>query len=137
MQITPIPVTEDDIKPKSPDKKNDVKEWPKISPLSRSKSMESLPRHRPTGTTALRALFESKFTNQPEFKSSKTTLESVVVNERAKNSTLTSRPTRPVDKDAEDTKTQAEAEVYNNHDKQETEEFQVIMKVNSFDLTER
>ncbi|XP_056306305.1 LIM domain-containing protein isoform X2 [Danio aesculapii] len=126
MQITPIPVTENGSKTETPDKTTDVKEWPKISPLSRSKSMESLPRHRPTGTTALRALFESKVTNQPESKSSKTTLESVVGNERDKNTTLTS--TRPIDKDAEDTKTLAETEVYNNHDEQETEEFQVIMK---------
>lgn len=126
LQITSIPVTENGSITETLDKKTDVKEWPKISPLSRSKSMESLPRHRPTGTTALRALFESKVINQPESKSSKTILESVVGNKRAKNTTLTS--TCSVDKDAEDTKTQKEREVYNNHDEQETEEFQVIMK---------
>ncbi|KAI2649021.1 Xin actin-binding repeat-containing protein 1 [Labeo rohita] len=104
-------------------KKTEVKERSRVSPLSRSKSMESLPRNRPTGTTALRALFESKVTTQPESKKSKTPLESVSA-EKANNTVLAKN------KDAEDAKQQVEAEVNNNHSEQEkeNEEVQVITK---------
>jgi len=143
MQIAPIPVSENvsrvetqvkksDVKVKKSDvetqvKKTDVKEKSRVSPLSRSKSMGSLPQHRPTGTTALRALFESKVTTQPE---SKTAPRSVGA-EKAKNTTLPI--TLPNKKDAEDIKPQTEAEVNKSHDEPEkwTKEVQVITKVNS------
>ncbi|KAL0156787.1 hypothetical protein M9458_048033, partial [Cirrhinus mrigala] len=82
--------------------------------VKESKSMESLPQHRPAGTTALRALFESKITNQPESKKSKTPLESLSA-EKANNIILAKN------KDAEDAKPQVEAEVNNNHNEQEKE----------------
>uniref|UniRef100_A0A8C1U7R4 LIM zinc-binding domain-containing protein n=1 Tax=Cyprinus carpio TaxID=7962 RepID=A0A8C1U7R4_CYPCA len=120
-ETTTIPVCESRVE--TIVRKTDVKEKSRVSPLSRSKSMESLPRHRPTGTTALRALFESKITTQPESKKSKTALESASA-EKANNTTL------PDNKDAEDTKPQVEAEVNNSHNEQEkvTEEVQVITK---------
>ncbi|KAK2870022.1 hypothetical protein QQF64_022020 [Cirrhinus molitorella] len=123
MHITPIPLTENEIRVETIVKKTEVKERSRVSPLSRSKSMESLPLHRPKGTMALRALFESKITTQPEFKKSKVALESVSA-EKANKSTL------PNHKDAEDTKPQVKAEVYNSHNEQEkvTEEVQVITK---------
>ncbi|XP_067291703.1 LIM domain-containing protein isoform X4 [Pseudorasbora parva] len=127
MQIAPIPVSENVSRVETQVKKTDVKEKSSASPLSRSKSMESLPRHRPTGTTALRALFESKVTTQPKSKSSKTALQSVST-EEANKATLTI--TLPNNKDAEDPKPQVEAEVNNSHDEQEkgTQEAQVITK---------
>ncbi len=127
MQVTPTPVSENESK--TIVMKTEVKERSRVSPLSRSKSMESLPRHRPTGTTALRALFESKITNHPGSKKSKTALESASA-EKANYTTL------PNNKDAEDTKTQVEAEVNNSHYEQEkvTEEIQVITKVKSWTL---
>lgn len=125
MQIAPIPVIENVSRVETQVRKTDVKEKSRVSPLYRSKSMGSLPRQRPTGTTALRALFESKVTSQPE-----TALQSVVI-EKARNTTLPI--TLPNNKDAEDTKPQVEPEVNNSHDEQEkeTEEVQVIAKVNS------
>lgn len=130
MQITPIPVTENVSRVETQVKKTDVKQESRVSPLYRSKSMENLPRHRPSGTTALRALFESKVTTQPESKSSKMALQSMGT-EKASNTTL--RNTLPNNKDAEDTKPKGEPEVNNSHDEQEkeTEEVQVITKVNS------
>ncbi len=127
VQVTPIPVRENESE--TIVRKTEVKEWSRVSPLSRSKSLESLPRHRPTGTTALRALYESKSTSQPESKKSKTALESASA-EKANYTTL------PKYKDAEDTKSQVEAEVNNSHNEQEkvTEEIQVITKVNSWTL---
>ncbi|KTF78972.1 hypothetical protein cypCar_00018509 [Cyprinus carpio] len=121
MQITPIHVSENESE--TIVRKTEVKERSRVSPLSRSKSMESLPRHRPTGTTALRELFESKITSQPESKKSKTALESASA-EKANNTTL------PNNKDAEDRKSQVEAEVNNSHNELEkvTEEVQVITK---------
>ncbi|XP_016350809.1 xin actin-binding repeat-containing protein 1-like [Sinocyclocheilus anshuiensis] len=123
MQTTTIPVSENESRVETIVRKTDVKERSRVSPLSRSKSMESLPRHRPSGTTALRALFESKITTQPETKKSKTALESASA-KKANNTTL------PDNKDAEDTKPQVEAEVNNSHNEQEkvTEEVQVITK---------
>ncbi|XP_042570229.1 LIM domain-containing protein isoform X3 [Cyprinus carpio] len=116
-ETTTIPVCESRVE--TIVRRTDVKEKSRVSPLSPSKSMESLPRHRPTGTTALRALFESKITTQPESKKSKTALESASA-EKANNTTL------PDNKDAEDTKPQVEAEVNNSHNEQEkvTEEVQ-------------
>lgn len=130
MQIVPITVSENVSKVETQVRKTDVKEKSRVSPLFRSKSMGSLPRHRPTGTTALRALFESKVTTQPESKTSKSALQSVGT-EKASNTTLPI--TLPNNKDAEDTKPQVEAEVNNSYDEQEkeTEEVQVITKVNS------
>ncbi|XP_050954639.1 LIM domain-containing protein isoform X3 [Labeo rohita] len=123
MQVTPIPLSENESRVETIVKKTEVKERSRVSPLSRSKSMESLPRNRPTGTTALRALFESKVTTQPESKKSKTPLESVSA-EKANNTVLAKN------KDAEDAKQQVEAEVNNNHSEQEkeNEEVQVITK---------
>ncbi|XP_067233419.1 LIM domain-containing protein isoform X3 [Chanodichthys erythropterus] len=125
MQIAPIPVIENVSRVETQVRKTDVKEKSRVSPLFRSKSMGSLPRQRPTGTTALRALFESKVTTQPE--TSKTALQSVGT-EKASNTTLSI--TLPNNKDAEDTKPHVEAEVNNSHDEQEkeTEEVQVITK---------
>ncbi|XP_056104825.1 LIM domain-containing protein isoform X5 [Rhinichthys klamathensis goyatoka] len=122
MQIAPIPVSENVSRVETQVKKTDVREKSRVSPLSRSKSMGSLPQHRPTGTTALRALFESKVTTQP---ASKTALQSVGA-EKAKNTTLPI--TLPNKKDAEDIKPQVEAEVNNSHDEPEkwTKEVQVI-----------
>lgn len=119
VQVTPIPVSENESE--TIVRKTEVKERSRVSPLSRSKSMESLPRHRPTGTTALRALFESKITNQPESKKSKTALQSA-------SAEKTNYTTLPNNKDAEDTKSQVKAEVNNSHYEQEkvTEEVQVI-----------
>ncbi|XP_073686901.1 uncharacterized protein [Garra rufa] len=123
MQITPVPLSENEIRAETIMKKTEVKERSRASPLSRSKSMESLPRHRPTGTTALRALFESKSTTQPESKKSKTAFASVST-EKANKTTL------PNHKDAKDTKPQVEAEVNNIHNEQEkvTKEVQVFTK---------
>ncbi|XP_077100196.1 xin actin-binding repeat-containing protein 1 [Siphateles boraxobius] len=127
MQIAPIPVSENVSRVETQVKKTDVKEKSRFSPLSRSKSLGSLPQHRPTGTTALRALFESKVTTQPESKRSKTALQSVGA-EKANNTTLPI--TLPNKKDAEDTKPQVEAEVNNSHDEpgKWTKEVQVITK---------
>ncbi|XP_026093961.1 xin actin-binding repeat-containing protein 1-like isoform X1 [Carassius auratus] len=121
MRTTTIPVSENESRVETPVRKTDVKESSRVSPLSRSKSMESLPRHRPTGTTALRALFESKITTQTESKKSKTAPESASA-EKANNTTLSDN------KDAEDTKPQVQ--VNNSHNEQEkvTEEVQVITK---------
>ncbi|XP_052451688.1 LIM domain and actin-binding protein 1-like [Carassius gibelio] len=123
VQITPIHVSENESE--TIVRKTEVKERSRVSPLSRSKSMESLPRHRPTGTTALRELFESKITSQPESKKSKTALESANA-EKANNTTL------PNNKDAEERKSQVEEEVYNpyshNNLEKVTEEVQVITK---------
>lgn len=130
MKIAPIPVSENVSRVETQVKKTDVKEKSRVSPLSRSKSMGSLPQHRPTGTTALRALFESKVTTQPESKRSKTALQAVGA-EKANNTTLPI--TLPNKKDAEDIKPQVEPEVNNSHDEPEkwTKEVQVITKVNS------
>ncbi|XP_016328665.1 xin actin-binding repeat-containing protein 1-like [Sinocyclocheilus anshuiensis] len=120
MQVTPIAVSENESE--TIVRKTEVKERSRVSPLSRSKSMESLPRHRPTGTTALRALFESKITSQPESKKSKMALESASA-EKANNTTL------PNNKDAEDRKLQVEAEVNSSHNElEQVTEFQVITK---------
>ncbi|XDV47424.1 hypothetical protein PO909_017055 [Leuciscus waleckii] len=127
MQIEPVPVSENVSRVETQVKKTDVKEKTRVSPLSRSKSMGSLPRQRPTGTTALRALFESKVTTQPESKRSKTALQSVGA-EKANNTTLPL--TLPNKKDLEDIKPQVEPEVNNSHDEPEkwTKEVQVITK---------
>lgn len=65
LQIIPISADADG-RPEISVKSSDISERSSISPLSRSKSMDSLPQRRPAGTTALRALFESK--TQPQFR---------------------------------------------------------------------
>ncbi|TRY85536.1 hypothetical protein DNTS_033068 [Danionella cerebrum] len=104
-EISPGPGSEDSSKAEELEKKSDSKERPSILSLSRSKSMEVLPRHRQTGTIALRALFESKLTDQPQSKSRNTSPESADT-ETPKNSSL---PITPLfKKDAEKTKPAAE-----------------------------
>ncbi|XP_055037269.2 xin actin-binding repeat-containing protein 1 isoform X1 [Misgurnus anguillicaudatus] len=100
-QITQISVSDADGGPEISVKSSDFSERSRISPLSRSKSMESLPQRRPAGTTALRALFESK--TQPLFRS-KTLANEPVGFEKAH--------TLPIDNIASPT----EAETNTSHD---------------------
>ncbi|XP_051538817.1 LIM domain and actin-binding protein 1-like [Myxocyprinus asiaticus] len=119
LQITPISVNKNDSHVETLSRKTDTKERSTVSPLTRSKSMESLPQRKPAGTTALRALFESKVITQS--KSSNMARESLGA-EKAH--------ARHNNNDAEDRKSQAEAEVNKSHDEQEKiiEEDQLIPK---------
>ncbi|XP_036413820.1 LIM domain-containing protein [Colossoma macropomum] len=71
LQFTAIPVTESETKPDTTAQNNESKERPRVrsshsgnSPLTRSKSMEILPRQKTVSTSALRELYESKVAMQ-------------------------------------------------------------------------
>lgn len=120
LHVTPISLNDADGKLEIPVRKSDISERSRSSPLSRSKSMESLPQLRPVGTTALRELFESKVSIQPRSRAN-----NMAPVDTKKPQTLPNN---------NNTSSQAEDEVNNSHDKQEdkTEVDQMTLKVNKY-----
>lgn len=127
LQVTPISLNGADGRLEIPVRKSDISERSRTSPLSRSKSMESLPQRRPVGTTALRELFESKVSTQPRSRTNNMAHEPVGTE---KAQTLPNN----------NTTSHAEAEVNNSHDKQDnmTEVDQITPKdARTYPITSR